>query len=332
MGVVLLSLGIVIPLLMEGVIRVFRPQAKSWIDIHALHPGGLPFHQHRASFREWIDIGEAQFEVATDARGHRIAAKPPRLSPDAKSVWFVGDSFTFGQGSSFENSFVGQVAKAGFRVDNAGVNGWGPAQYLADFEYNLKTQKPPDAVVLGTYLGNDYFDMVWNKEPVVHDGILGNPGDLRSEIKRTSHLYRFISNIYHAYFPGPRQYYEVIDQMAVADNWNAPELRRAEELYRTSIRAFAQRCDELGVPLLVVVIPTKEAVAAARVRSALDYGLVTRRTLELLGSSDIDHVDLTPLLAELGPEKSYLQFDGHLTPSAGALAGRAIRDWLAAQR
>ena len=324
----MLVLGVLIPILMEGVIRVVRPQAKSWLDVHALHPGGLPFHHNRQSLREWIDIGEAQFEVATDGRGHRIASGPSRASEGAKSVWFVGDSFTFGQGSSFENGFVGQVAAAGYRVDNGGVNGWGPAQYLADFEYNLRTQKRPDAVVLSTYLGHDYFDMIWDKKPVIQDGILGNSGDLKSEIKLRSHLYRLLSNLYHAHFPGPRQYLEVIDRMAVADHWRDPDLRRAESLYRGAIQAFAKRCDELGTRLLVQVIPTKEAVAAVRKPAALDYALVTRRTLELLESSGIEHIDLTPALAKLGADKSFLAFDGHFTPAANALAGRAVSDWL----
>ena len=328
-SVVVLVLGVSIPLLMEAAIRVVRPQAKSWLDIHGLHPGGLPFHHNRPSFRDSVDVGEVQYTVVTDARGHRIAERSTRVDEGAKSVWFVGDSFTFGQGSTFEDSFVGKVAAAGFRVDDCGVNAWGPAQYLADFEYNLKAQKPPDAIVLATYLGNDYFDMIWSKVPVVRDGVLGNEGDLKATVKLHSHLYRLLSNIYHSYFPAPRQYQEVIDQMAAADNWNAPDLKRASDLYQTALRSFAARCQQLGIPLLVLVIPTKESVAAGGAPAALDHGLVTRRTLEFLEASHIDHVDLTPLLRQLGADASYLAFDGHFKPAAHALVGRVVRDWLA---
>ena len=324
--------------LLEVAVRVLAPQPPSWFAIYAKHPGVPGLYHHIPGLATWADTGETHYGVFTDERGHRIATPgartPPPAQPDAPTVWFLGDSFTFGQGASYEASFVGRIdaaAKGRLVVDNAGVGGWGPVHSLADFDYELARGKAPDLVVLSSFLGNDYYDSIWAKQDVeVRDGILNDPGGLKSFLKRHTHTYRALANLYHRYVGTRDVRTETAREMARADDWQRTPLRDAESLYRDAMAGFARRARTHGIAFVVVLLPTREAVAeaAGAHTPGLDYELVHRRTRALLDGLGIEWIDVLPRLAKLGPEASYLDFDGHFRDAANAEVADAILEWI----
>jgi hypothetical protein len=316
--------------LFEVGIRVAAPQPQTWLNIYRPYPAIASYHLI-ANLDVFVTSG-LRYRVRTDERGHRVASDAVgNRSP--REIWFVGDSYTFGQGSSYEDSFPGQVAEkfAGiYAVENLGVGGWGPVQYLADLEYNLDKRPPPAAIIVTSYLGNDYFDCIWDKNLRIRDGVLNDPGGFKSFVKRHSHLYRALSAIYHRYAPAKEEYSEIVDQMAHAQHWESGELARAATIYEGKFRELAELSRQRGIPMLAVLVPTRESVAntGKESRQGLDYGLVMRRTKAMLEDAGIRYIDLTGDLAAVGADKAYQAFDGHFSPKGNAVAAQAMIRWL----
>ena len=68
-----------------------------------------------------------------DDLGLRVAGTPDHADPASPSVLFVGDSFTFGHGVTYEESFIGQLRSRPdfpFQVSNLGVQAYGTDQAL----------------------------------------------------------------------------------------------------------------------------------------------------------------------------------------------------------
>ncbi len=89
------------------------------------------------------EFGTANRRVPTytDELGCRIGAPGDRADRSRPTVLFVGDSFTFGHGVTYEESFVGQLAAMpGFRwqVVNLGVQGYGTDQALLMLKRHFK--------------------------------------------------------------------------------------------------------------------------------------------------------------------------------------------------
>ena len=77
-------------------------------------------------------------KVILNKNGFRSFSETDSIELNKKTILFIGDSFTFGQGVNFEDTFVGKIAKYydSFQVVNASVPGWGPTQYerlLSDY-------------------------------------------------------------------------------------------------------------------------------------------------------------------------------------------------------
>jgi hypothetical protein len=123
--------------------------------------------------------------------------------PDLGEVWCLGDSFTFGHGVDYDQSYVGLLSadvKPRWHFCNTAVPGYGPVQYRQLLQYHLDRGSQPSAVLVGTYVGNDFFDCIWGKDIPVVDGILGERKTWKTPVKRNSHLYRLCSKIYHNLF------------------------------------------------------------------------------------------------------------------------------------
>jgi hypothetical protein len=68
-----------------------------------------------------------------DDVGLRVAGTRDHADPASPSVLFVGDSFTFGRGVTYQESFIGQLRSRPdfpFQVINLGVQGYGTDQAL----------------------------------------------------------------------------------------------------------------------------------------------------------------------------------------------------------
>lgn len=342
LGMMAVSLGLTL-VVGELLIRLVAPQPASWLAIYRSHPD-LPFFAMLPDAKVHVDTGETEWTVITDDRGFRTA--PSGRAPGRCTVLWLGDSFTLGHGVEYEESFVGQVAARtpGVRHVNASVAGYGPTQYRATLEYLGAEGFAFDRVVAVSYVGNDFHDTQWDKNPRVEDGILGNEGDLKSLLKRNLHLYRLLSAVYHALGGGgDGGYAEIARQLATPEAWEAGFLREAREQWARDMRGISDYAAETGRPVHFVVIPTREATqfawAAGRREDAPPPAPETETETEadasrpmlpveqaaaVLSELGAPWLDLTPVLSTQPAAEVFYRLDGHLTPTSNARVAEAL--------
>jgi hypothetical protein len=94
--------------------------------------------------------GKTVYPWRTDANGFRI--DPASTSPSRQAdVIFLGDSFTFGTGLPWEDTFVGLYERSSGRtIANAGVSSYSPTAYLWQYKRAISAGalKSPHAVVV----------------------------------------------------------------------------------------------------------------------------------------------------------------------------------------
>lgn len=318
--------------LCETLLRWFLPQPASWLAIYAAHPRleayGLAPNQHAL-----VETGECRWEVHTDSRGHRTGAATSTTDPGLPTVLWLGDSFTFGHSVSHEESFVGRIAARDqdkrFHV-NAAVPGHGPRQYADTLDDLLQQGLEPQAVIACTYVGNDLMDMVWDKPNVVRNGVVGDRGDLRSFVKRNLHTYRLASRAWQAWVPGPSRHQGPLGPVADPLSWSTEPLASASVRYGESFARMAATCATRGIPFHVVVLPPRQAVAAARGEAAprdpkqSDPNLPVVKACSLLEQAGLKPVDVTDALAAEQVERTFFHHDTHFTPAGHALVADAL--------
>jgi hypothetical protein len=313
-------------ILVELGLRVFVPQPKSWPEIYRVLPEPLSYGL-APNASSLVDTHETRWHACTDGAGFRVAS-PGRQPPDLPQVLVLGDSFAFGFGVDYEQSFVGMLnalpdAPAWFV--NAGVAGYGPTQYRLVLERQLAGGQPPRAVIAVSYLGNDFQDCVWDKHTPVKDGALGETGSMRDLLKRHLHAYRLFAKAWHAWNPTRKtlQFQQAFDPRS----WTEPFFVSARGTYREEFQRMAAACRARSIPFLVVLIPPREAVGAAgEPEGGPHFELPVTMARETLQELDIACIDTTPALAQLGAERAYFAIDGHLTPAAHQLVRDRIRD------
>ncbi len=93
------------------------------------------FYQPKPNLKTTSAYGSLTYDVYTDKNGYRISSQSDSRiisSSTCPTVYFIGDSFTWGSGLSFDDSYPGQFAKSySGQVDNLGVESHSPTAYLA---------------------------------------------------------------------------------------------------------------------------------------------------------------------------------------------------------
>lgn len=330
--------SIAVLLLGEFVVRVFAPQPASWLDIYRLDPE-LPIHAAQPNLVRPVDTGETHWTIATDDRGFRVASPPAAAaasagSPARATVFAIGDSFTFGHGVNYEDGFIGQLERREpeLRFVNSALPGYGPIQYRRVLERELSHDASGIQLLLvGTFLGNDFIDCIRSQSLAsipVHGGVLGDPGGVKSAIKRNSHLYRLLAKAYHLVAPAKDEDQQANQAAIQKSSWEpGGAMQQAGAIYEREFARMAELAKAKNVPLLVVVIPARQTLEARRDRSdaagvdsALPVEFVTGR-FEALG---IPFLDMTPVFAAHETKDLYFAYDGHLTKLGNALVSEAI--------
>jgi hypothetical protein len=321
--------------------RWLVPQSPSWLAIYRRHPD-LPFYGFQPSAVQSVDTGETHWTVFTNSVGDRISAsdrgrqgEQPAATPNGHKPWVLclGDSFLFAHGVDHEQSFVGRLqqdAVGGLGWVNAGVPGYGPVQYRQVLEYRLQRGPTPQRVLIATFLGNDFHDCVWNKDLPVADGILGKRSRWIDTIKQNSHLYRLFARVYHQAAvhetaSGP----EGASQSS--DPWQGDFLQRAEQKYQEEFGRIAELCQQSGIALHVVILPSREEIAGSEDKEAAadaEPAEDRRRARQILDELEIAYVDTTQALGEVAYRDAFFHFDGHLTPQGHEIVYRLLKEVL----
>ncbi|MCA8963765.1 MAG: SGNH/GDSL hydrolase family protein [Planctomycetes bacterium] len=318
-------------LIAELAVRVLMPQPTTWLQIYHRHPR-LPQYSLEPNASALVETAETKWRIFVDEHGRRWAPTKAKGTPrDASAslgagsspVLWLGDSFTFGHGVDYELSWVGLLEAdpgAHHAHVNTGVPGYGPTQYRAVLDDELENGLRPAAVVVATFLGNDFQDTIWEKDVPVENGIIGDAGGLKSWFKRTFHVCRLASRVYHQIKEGQPQEVSASDEMADPANWRSGQLAEAEQRYRDEFRRIAARCSERGVPVFGLILASPKMVAKVKemgMPTTLDVAderapiVHARKIFDELG---IRVIDTTPALAARDAAEVFLPLDGHLTP------------------
>jgi len=93
------------------------------------------FYQPMPNVKRTVYFGAQIYDVYTDKSGYRISSQSnSRIisSSTCPTVYFIGDSFTWGSGLGYDDSYPGQFAKSySGQVVNLGVESHSPTAYLA---------------------------------------------------------------------------------------------------------------------------------------------------------------------------------------------------------
>jgi len=112
-------------------------------------------HGFAANFDGYDVWGELRYRFVTDSLGFKDASvRNVPLKAASRRILLIGDSFAEGIGMSFEDSFAGQLYRAGQqrseRIEflNAGVASYSPSIYYKKIKYLLESGLQLDEVVL----------------------------------------------------------------------------------------------------------------------------------------------------------------------------------------
>ncbi len=311
----------------ELTVRVAAPQKPVWADIYTRHPR-LPLFALRPNATYAVDTRETKWSALIDGDGHRVLDATP--AGDKPVVLWLGDSFTFGHGIDYQLTFIELLeARGKYRAVNAGVPGYGPVQYRRILEDMLAQGTRPAAVVVMSFLGNDFDDCIANKDLPVVDGVVDPVGGMKSWLQRQSHFYRLAMKAYMP-FRARSTYMSTMEaKMRTPDGWNDPKVVEAARVYRDEFARIQAICQRASIPLAVGIIPSRGTMAQLTGApfpdaGAADYLLIPSKTSEILKGLGVRYLDLGPALAAKPLRETYFNSDGHFTAAGHRLVADAL--------
>lgn len=336
----------------ELLVRVVAPQQLILLRPDLWTPADSVGWTRRPNVDVVVNTGERPVRVRTDARGFRVAATGP--GPDRAGVLLLGDSFVEALQVEYEQSLAGRLEDTlpdlvgrPVRVYNAGINGWGPSQYLIKGREVLATDDI-DVVVAVVYVGNDALPVRLDHIPPrayaeryrfrfpralstteFVDALLRPVND---QLEVRSHLYVLVRNRLQAlrmraglsplYFPQ-----EFLRSEADAERWS---------LTADILADIAAAAADRGAKTLFVLVPAdfqvNEAAFEQYVRgfgidtSAVDLEQPNHRLADEMTERGLRFIDVLEAFREArrnGP-RLYGAVDPHLTPQGHAVLNRIV--------
>lgn len=277
--------------------------------------------------RERHRTAEYDVAVRVNAQGFRADRVYSEVPPTGVSrVVAVGNSFTYGQGVEAHEAFPALLERGlpATEVVNLGVAGYGTDQQLLMLE-SRGLRFRPEVVLLGLYMTN-----VFRNDDAVHGRFgkpvfrLGPEGEL------------VLANVpvpAAGAAAVPRETGIVARSPLLSKVWDRLEYRGFGEVWATTaaiLDRFAAVCRARGARLVVVVIPTEQAVQGGALGRALQAQSLRRLAAILPAGGQLTVVDTTPAL--LAARESgglvYFPLDGHLNAAGHAVVAREIvRAW-----
>lgn len=287
---------------------------------------------------------EWNVQVTINAHGLRGAELGAR-KPDERRLLVLGDSFTFGHAVENDETYP-KVIEQFFRSDsipsisviNAGVDGYGTIQEAIWFE-RIVDEVAPDAVLLGFFTANDFFDnLQLNKYDIINGYLvmvsrhgtrllltqrLGIPPKIKIFLRTHCHLYTLAMNAWTkalvlAGFADNEQTLDIYREEP------GPDLRKAIIVTRNALVRLKNACEKRQIPIGIVVIPDGRISIFNALDGKVGYRFERAGKIvqELADQEQIPFLDLT----EAFENKSdyYYPVDGHWNTQGHAHAGRVI--------
>lgn len=305
-------------------------------------------------------------------RNREIDVKKPE---DVYRIVCLGDSFTMGYGVEAENTWCSKLEKLlnkypppikstikRIEVINCGVGGYGTRQEIA-FYRNYCRKLSPDLIVLGFFMGNDFFDNAQVEPLTIADGLLINKSslaDYNAKKKKIFSLSLFLNRFHTAQFVKNRlksiKDNKVIPKM---DEWwknqfyhqlaillkNPPE-RISQEFDETLnfINDFNIELENDGKDFILMLIPFREQAVNVRKETVVkkilintyklsqddfDYSMPQKRMLEFCETHGILACDVLPNMTRAeNNDQLYYLYDVHLTDAGHKLTAETLHRFM----
>lgn len=317
-----------------------------------------------------VDDARMGHKVKSGTGGHDAWGFRNETVPERVDLVAIGDSHTYGVSAMAFNSWPAWLSRTTDRsVYNMALGGYGPIQYEALLRERALGLKPA-TVVLGVYLGNDIFDAyrvvygldAWKDKRSPELSSLVSPyksierplhatlpSRIRTFIGQHSIVYRLtVSSFGHwlgllelrvrKLSPGVtvledgdfRTAFTPVRRLKSLD-FETPEVREGWRLMLESFERIVELCEQDGIRLVVVGVPTKELVFADRLAGRTDLNnaeviaqllvreaRVWKDVQAFFEAREIPFVDPLPALREAAlHEPIYPSNEGGHTVSAG---------------
>ena len=89
-------------------------------------------------------------ETYTDENGFRVGKKKIEKDKNKKNIFIFGDSFTYGVGIEFQNTFAGKIANSlnNYNVYNFGVGSYSPTVHLFKLKKSISDNFIPKKILI----------------------------------------------------------------------------------------------------------------------------------------------------------------------------------------
>ncbi len=283
-------------------------------------------YRYRGDVRAVHRGPEFDVEYHINSNGHRDATphatpKPPGLT----RILLVGDSFTFGQGMTYEKiwpSIIEQrLRQQGLQLDvvKTGVQGYSTHQEVRSLK-QLNDTFEPDIVII-TFLPNDLYANSAVDEPARRD-LMGIAAD---KPRRQFHTVQLAQRILTASDQVYMRLYKITPWIDYYRTPHTPEFTTKVATTKALLREAKAVCDAAGADLIVLSVPQQFQVLAATHQfqtPELDVYQVDDAFTEFVVTENIEWIrTLETFVEQYEKDRRALFFrmDGHLNEAGNAL-------------
>ena len=293
-----------------------------------------------ANARFVVEGPEYSVEYHTDNRGFRTAAEPTAATTSAKRLLLLGDSFTFGSGVAYHETWPVRLQHALrqdgllFEVINAGRRGYDTRSEVLLLE-RLLPQVQPDFVLL-VFLPNDLF----TNRPLEPSATftpttsLGMPPRLRARRDKRSDfdVVTLGKRLLLSFDPSYVALYSISARREYFSVPPSDHSRRQLDTTASLLAAAASLCQQAGVPFAVVSLPQQFQViagASGLAPDGVDVDHVDRSLGEFAAKQGFPWISAQDALVEeyrKNGDDLYFRLDGHLNTAGHSLVARWLFD------
>jgi GDSL-like lipase/acylhydrolase family protein len=313
---------------LESVVRVFKIAPFLVDQYRYTRDPYLPYiPQALSAFSGRSSSDEYDYENRHNSLGFRDIEHAHERNDDVFRILGLGDSFTYGVGAKFEDTYLFQLERMlnsrigqhrRIEIIKAGIPRYFPEPERLLLEHYGK-EFSPDLIVVG-FLPNDVIDTYFGLNALIvdTDGYLKTSageelGTLGVLIYRHSHLLRLLLQKYINYRIS-LQFHPHLEEVLKDNGFHESDWRVIESEYTKMVGLAKQ----LHARMLFVHIPQKGPWSESAYYPS-------KRLAAWASNNGVSFVDVLPTMAQVSGNKPlYYEKDGHCTPEGYAVIAKSI--------